>query len=183
MPWNSLEHCIGTTTMTNILPDRDSSLVPPGYKPKSIRMSHQGRPVVGGIHVEDIFELVSLVLSLIISWTLIRILAHEEDQYTDFVSIAFKQTKAGPRSSGTPFLVLIIIIVVVVVIMSPHTMGRHCFYFYRRARCAHNVLTSQYVKNYLSDCLQITHTTHLGCPDMHFGITVLWHTIGSIPIL
>ena len=39
--------------------------------------------MVEGIHVEDIFELVSLVLSLIISWTF-RILAHEEDQYTDF---------------------------------------------------------------------------------------------------
>ena len=31
--------------------------------------------VVEGIHVEDIFQLVSLVLSLIISWTF-RILAH-----------------------------------------------------------------------------------------------------------
>ena len=40
--------------------------------------------VVEGIHVEDIFELVSLILSLIISWTF-RILEHEEDQYTDFV--------------------------------------------------------------------------------------------------
>ena len=58
----------------------------------------------GGIHVEDIFELVSLVLSLIISWTFM-IQAHEDDQYTDFLSIAIKQTKAGPRSSGTPFLV------------------------------------------------------------------------------
>ena len=37
--------------------------------------------VLEGIHVEDIFELVSLVLSLIISWKF-RILAHEEDQYT-----------------------------------------------------------------------------------------------------
>ena len=60
--------------------------------------------VVEGIHVEDIFELVSLVLSLIISWTF-RILDHKEDQYTDFSSIALKQTKAGPRSSGTHFLV------------------------------------------------------------------------------
>ena len=60
--------------------------------------------VVDGIHVEDIFELVSLVLSLIISWTF-RALAHEEDQYTDFLSIALKQTKAGHRSSGTSFLV------------------------------------------------------------------------------
>ena len=60
--------------------------------------------VVGGIHVEDIFELVSLVLSLIIPWTF-RILAHEDDQYTDFLSIALKRTKAGPRSSETPFLV------------------------------------------------------------------------------
>ena len=46
--------------------------------------------VVEGIHVEDIFELVSLVLSLIISWTF-RILAHEEDQYTDFLSLALKK--------------------------------------------------------------------------------------------
>ena len=37
--------------------------------------------VVEGIHVEEIFHFVSLVLSLIISWTF-RILAHEEDQYT-----------------------------------------------------------------------------------------------------
>ena len=29
MPLNSLEHCICTTTMTNIRPDRDSNLVPP----------------------------------------------------------------------------------------------------------------------------------------------------------
>ena len=37
--------------------------------------------VVEGIHVEDIFKLVSLVLSLIISWTF-RILAHKLDQYS-----------------------------------------------------------------------------------------------------
>ena len=55
--------------------------------------------VVGGIHVEDIFERVSSVVCLIIFWTF-RILVHEVDQYTDFLSIAFKQTKAGPRSSG-----------------------------------------------------------------------------------
>ena len=61
--------------------------------------------VVEGIHLGDIFELVSLALSLIISWTY-RILAHKEDQYTDFLSIALRQTKAGPRSSGTPFLVV-----------------------------------------------------------------------------
>ena len=60
--------------------------------------------VVGGIHVEDVFELVSLVLSLIISWPL-RIFVHKEDKYTDVLYIALKQTKAGPRSSGTPFLV------------------------------------------------------------------------------
>ena len=62
--------------------------------------------VVEIIPVEDIFELVSLALSLIMSWTF-RILAHEEDQYTDFLSIALKQSKAGPRSSGTPFLVFV----------------------------------------------------------------------------
>ena len=39
--------------------------------------------LVEGIHVEDIFELDTLVLSSFISWTF-RILAHEEDQYTDF---------------------------------------------------------------------------------------------------
>ena len=61
--------------------------------------------VVEEIHVEDKLEIVSLVLSLIISWTF-RILAHEEDRYTDFLSIALKQTKAGPRCSKTPFLVL-----------------------------------------------------------------------------
>ena len=53
--------------------------------------------VVERIHVEDIFELVSLVLPLIISCTF-RILAHVEDQYTDFLSIALEQTNAGPRS-------------------------------------------------------------------------------------
>ena len=40
---NSLEHCICTTTITNVRPDRDSNLVPPGYKPQSTRMSHRGR--------------------------------------------------------------------------------------------------------------------------------------------
>ena len=37
--------------------------------------------VVKGINGKDIFELVSLVRSLIISWTF-RILSREEDQYT-----------------------------------------------------------------------------------------------------
>ena len=44
MPSNSLEHCIYPTTMTNIRPDGDSNLFPPGYKPQSIRMSHRDRP-------------------------------------------------------------------------------------------------------------------------------------------
>ena len=63
-----------------------------------------------GLHVEYI--LVSMVPSIIISWTF-RILAHEENQYSyickilgNFLSKALKQTKAGPRSSGTPFLVI-----------------------------------------------------------------------------
>ena len=45
-PLNSLEHCICTTAMTNIRPDRHSSLVPPGYKPRAVDtnvMSHRGR--------------------------------------------------------------------------------------------------------------------------------------------
>ena len=33
-------------------------------------------------------------------------LVHEKDQYTDVLPIALKQTKAGPCSSGTPFLVM-----------------------------------------------------------------------------
>ena len=45
--------------------------------------------VVEGTQVEDIFELVSLVISLIISWTF-RILPHEEDQYTDFLVMALR---------------------------------------------------------------------------------------------
>ena len=44
-PLNSLEHCICTTTITNIRPERGLNLVPPDYKPQSIRMSHRGRPV------------------------------------------------------------------------------------------------------------------------------------------
>ena len=63
-----------------------------------------------GLHVEDI--LVSLVLSIIISWTF-RIMAHEESQYSYiykmlgfFLSKALKKTEARPRSSGTPFLVV-----------------------------------------------------------------------------
>ena len=48
MPLNSLEHCICTTTMTNILHDRDSNMVPPGYKPQLIRMSHKVNPETKG---------------------------------------------------------------------------------------------------------------------------------------
>ena len=70
--------------------------------------------VVEGIclHIEDII-FVLLVLSLLIPWTwTFRILAHEEDQYSyvykilsQFLCKAPTQTKAGPRSSGTPFLI------------------------------------------------------------------------------
>ena len=67
--------------------------------------------VVEGIHVEDIFELASLVLSIFISRTF-SILVHEEDQYmdTDFLSIAFKQSKTRPRISRIPFLVICLIL-------------------------------------------------------------------------
>ena len=41
------------------------------------------------------------------------ILTHEKDQCTDFLSIALKQTKAGPRNSGTPFLLKSTLIVYV----------------------------------------------------------------------
>ena len=42
-PMDCLEHRICTTTMrNNIRPDRNSNLIPPGYKPQSIQMSHRG---------------------------------------------------------------------------------------------------------------------------------------------
>ena len=54
-----------------------------------------------GLHVEDI--LVSLVLSINISWTF-RILAHEDNQYSyvykilgHFLSKALKETESGPQ--------------------------------------------------------------------------------------
>ena len=56
MTLNSLEHCICTTTMTNIHPDRDSSLVPPGYKPQSIRMSHRGWPINTNNNVVCVYD-------------------------------------------------------------------------------------------------------------------------------
>ena len=43
MPLNSLEHYTCTTTMTNVRPDQDSNLIPPGYKPQSIQMSYMAR--------------------------------------------------------------------------------------------------------------------------------------------
>ena len=46
---HSLEHCICTTTMTNIRPNRDSNLVPPGYTPQSIRVSDRGLPLSSNI--------------------------------------------------------------------------------------------------------------------------------------
>ena len=61
--------------------------------------------VVEGINVEDIFDILTCLLTF-------RILAHEEDQYSyvykilnQFLSIALKQPEAGPRSSGIPVLV------------------------------------------------------------------------------
>ena len=38
-PLNSLEHCIFTTSMTNIRSDRDSNPVPLSFDPKPVRMS------------------------------------------------------------------------------------------------------------------------------------------------
>ena len=64
-----------------------------------------------GLHVKDTCL---LVLSIIISCTF-RILAHKENQYSyvykisgHVLSKALKQTKAGPQSSETPFLVIIL---------------------------------------------------------------------------
>ena len=56
--------------------------------------------MVEGRHVKDIFELVSLVVSLIISWTF-GILAHEEDQYT--VMFRKKQADFFVYSTQTDF--------------------------------------------------------------------------------
>ena len=39
-----IEHCICTTTMTNIRSERESNRVDPGCKPQSIRKSLLGRP-------------------------------------------------------------------------------------------------------------------------------------------
>ena len=44
IPLNNLDHCICTTTVTNIRRDRDSRLVPTGYKHQLIRMSYRGLP-------------------------------------------------------------------------------------------------------------------------------------------
>ena len=41
---NSLEHCICTTSITNIRPDRDSNLVPLGYKPAPVNTNEPPRP-------------------------------------------------------------------------------------------------------------------------------------------
>ena len=51
MPLNSLEHCICTTTITNIRPDRDSNLEHPGSKHQSIRMSHRAGHIARGVMV------------------------------------------------------------------------------------------------------------------------------------
>ena len=64
------------------------------------------------IHVEDIFQLFSLILSLIISWRgfwpmkKTNTLLYRENIKPIFLFIALKQTKAGPRSSVTPVLVI-----------------------------------------------------------------------------
>ena len=41
-------------------------------------------------------------------------------------------------------------------------------------------ISEPYIRNFLSDGLQILHTTHLGGLDVHFGVTVLWPTFGSV---
>ena len=58
--------------------------------------------VVKGMHVEDIFELVSFVLSLIISWTF-RILAQEKDQYTYLCLWHSNRLKPGLGVREVPF--------------------------------------------------------------------------------
>ena len=99
--------CNAGPTLNGNLVGRRTSFVPGRLHRRQVLNECWPAPamVMEGIHVEDIFELVSLVLSLIIFWTF-RIPADEEDQYTDFLPIALKQTKAGPLSSGTYFLVL-----------------------------------------------------------------------------
>ena len=44
-PLNSLEHCVCTATRTNIRPDRDSNLVPPGYEPSRLGSSWLTCPI------------------------------------------------------------------------------------------------------------------------------------------
>ena len=41
MPLNSLEHCIGPTSMTNIRPDQDLNPVALSFEPQQDRMGHR----------------------------------------------------------------------------------------------------------------------------------------------
>ena len=73
--------------------------------------------VVEGIHVKDIFELVSWVLSLIISW-IFGILANEEDQHTvmfrknkaDFFVYSTQTDQSRPSEFGNSFSSLMLVL-------------------------------------------------------------------------
>ena len=41
-------------------------------------------------------------------------------------------------------------------------------------------VSGAYLRIYLSDCIQILHTTLLGGPVVHFGVYELWPTFGSV---
>ena len=61
-------------------------------------------------------------------------------------------------------------------------LGRHVVFAFVGVGVGVHIFTSQYVRNYLSDCLEILHTTPPGGLDVYFGVTVglLWPTIGSV---
>ena len=46
MPLNSLEHCIGTTSMTNIRPDQDLNPAALSFEPQQDRMGHRDGLVI-----------------------------------------------------------------------------------------------------------------------------------------
>ena len=50
-PLNSLQHCVCTTSMKSIWPDRDSNPVHLSFEPQPDRMSHRGRLLCVGVKV------------------------------------------------------------------------------------------------------------------------------------
>ena len=67
-----------------------------------------------------------------------------------------------------------------VIMPPPPILGKHVAFASVGVSVGVQSLTSQYVKNYLSDGLQIWHTTPLGGLDLDVGVNVLRPTLGSV---